>query len=42
MKNLYFAIGICMACVLVSAGIAANIGGSMQEMRGAWIARAVR
>ena len=37
-----FILGVLLACLLLSAGIAANIGGQMPEMRGAWVARAVR
>ena len=42
MKKIPFIFGLGLACLLLNAGIAANIGGQMPEMRGASIAQALR
>jgi len=42
MRQIPFVVGPSVAFLLLSAAIAANIGGNMPEMRGAWIAQALR
>ena len=43
MRQIPLVFGLSVAFLLMSAAIAANIGGSnMLEMRGAWIAQALR
>jgi hypothetical protein len=42
MRQIPFVVGLSVAFLLLSAAIAANIGGRMPEMRGAWIAQALR
>lgn len=42
MKQIPLVLGLSVAFLLLSAAIAANIGGPMPEMRGAWIAQALR
>ena len=37
MRRIPFAVGLSVAFLLLSAAIAANIGGRMPEMRGAWV-----
>jgi hypothetical protein len=42
MRQIPLVIGFSVAFLLLSAGIAANIGGPMPEMRGAWVNHALR
>jgi hypothetical protein len=43
MRQMPLVLGLSVAFLLLSAAIAANVGGgSMLEMRGAWIAQALR
>ena len=42
MRQMPMVVGFAVAFLLLSAAIAANIGGQMPEMRGAWIAQALR
>jgi len=42
MRRVPFAVGLGVAFLLLSAAVAANIGGHMPEMRGAWLAHALR
>jgi len=42
MSQVPFAVGLGVVFLLLSAAIVANIGGHMPEMRGAWIAQALR
>jgi hypothetical protein len=42
MKHIPAVLGLSVVFLLLSAAIAANIGGHMPEMRGAWIAQALR
>jgi hypothetical protein len=42
MRQIPFVVGLSVAFLLMSAAIAANIGGQMPEMRGAWVAQALR
>jgi len=42
MRQIPFVVGLSVAFLLLSDAIAANIGGHMPEMRGAWVAQALR
>jgi len=42
MRQIPLVFGLGVAFLLLGAAIAANIGGHMPEMRGAWIAQALR
>jgi len=42
MKHIPAVLGLSVVFLLLSAAIAANIGGHMPEMRGAWVAQALR
>jgi len=42
MRQIPLVVGFSVAFLLLSAAIAANIGGQMPEMRGAWVAHALR
>jgi len=42
MRQIPLLVGLSMGFLLLSAAIAANIGGNMPEMRGAWISQALR
>lgn len=42
MSRIPLVFGLSMTFLLLSAAIAANIGGHMPEMRGAWVAQALR
>jgi hypothetical protein len=42
MRQIPLVVGLSVVFLLLSAAIAANIGGGMPEMRGAWIAQALR
>ena len=42
MRNAPLVLGLSIAFLLLSAAIAANISGHMPEMRGAWVAQALR
>jgi len=42
MRQIPLVVGLSVAFLLLSAAIAANVGGGMPEMRGAWVAHALR
>jgi hypothetical protein len=42
MRQIPAVFGLCVALLLLSAAVAANVGGQMQEMRGAWVGQALR
>ena len=42
MRQIPLVVGLSVAFLLLSAATAANIGGQMPEMRGAWVAQALR
>jgi hypothetical protein len=42
MRQIPLVVGFSVVFLLLSAAIAANIGGPMPEMRGAWLAKALR
>ena len=42
MRQIPAIFGLSVALLLLSAAVVANIGGQMQEMRGAWVAQALR
>ena len=42
MRQIPLVVELSVVFLLLSAAIAANIGGQMPEMRGAWVAQAIR
>lgn len=42
MKQMPTFVGVAVFFLLMSAAIAANVGGQMPQMRGAWVAQAAR
>jgi hypothetical protein len=42
MRQIPTLFGLTLALLLLSAAVAANFGGQMPEMRGAWVAQAMR